>query len=230
MQETAHFLSDLGRLGDKGKVSAADQAHHPGTGQALPQSLEASLGHQQVAIPGHYQGWHAHPFQSARHVILFGQAEAVNHDALIGLPASVGHKLKKRTRFLTLSKEQVEELVNEGIISRQGIARQHRAGDPVQKPSIKVSADSLNCKPPQATGKTSRELQGQHATKGYPHQSGTFQAVPFQKFGQVFYQICETKSTPQGKAIILTAQVVTNNAVIFRQTPGQRAQQLKTAG
>ena len=65
----------------------------------------------------------ADTFQPAIHVELFHQAQPVGHHALVGLPALPGDKLEQRAGLLTTTEEEVEKLVDEGVVRWQGKAR-----------------------------------------------------------------------------------------------------------
>jgi hypothetical protein len=91
--------------------------------QALCQVSDTALRDEQITITHQNERRCLNAPESFSHVVRFNQAKPVRHHALISLPALPGYKLKQGIGSLAAAKEQVEELIDEGIIRWQWVPR-----------------------------------------------------------------------------------------------------------
>src|SRR5262249_39455664 len=57
-----------------------------------------------------------------------------------------------------------------------------------------------------------------------------FQIVPFEKLGQVVDKVSQPEAAPQGKAIVLSAQLIADNAKVAGKNTSEWAEEFETAG
>jgi hypothetical protein len=103
-------------LGYEGQVPATGQAYVLRLVNAGSQFAQALGRDEEISVAGQDQRRYADMVKSARYIELFHEPEAMRHDALIGLPALPSDELEEGTGPLPAAEEQVEELVNEGVI------------------------------------------------------------------------------------------------------------------
>src|SRR5438874_7122434 len=104
----------------------------------------------------------------------------MRHHALIGLPALLRHKFKKWIGLLPASKEQVEELVDEWIVRRQRVAREHETSDLMQQAALKSRSHTLHHQTTESLRIARGKLETQNASERNPKQGWPFQAVPIE--------------------------------------------------
>src|SRR4051794_32256757 len=101
------------------QMTALRDLDRPGLGQGVGELLESQRRDEQVAVPCQSQCRYAHGRQPAREVGMLDELEAMGHHALVGLPALPGDEIEQRARWLLAAEEEVEELVDEGVVRRQ---------------------------------------------------------------------------------------------------------------
>src|SRR6516165_5923033 len=109
----------------------------------------------------------------------------MRHDALVSLPALPRDEVEQWPLFLLAAEEQVEELIDKGIVRRQGIARQDHSGDSLEQPALKSRACALHHQPAEPMRKATRKFQGQDTPERDAHHCGPLQTMPFQKLAQI---------------------------------------------
>jgi hypothetical protein len=77
--------------------------------------------------------------------------------------------------------------------------------------------------------KTCCEFEAENGSKGNTTNGWAFQAMPIQKLCQVSGQVGQSETPPEGKAVVLTAKLVTDYAIVLGKQPGQGAEKFKTA-
>src|SRR5208282_2015207 len=89
-----------------------------------------------------------------------------SHDALVGLPDSFDYKVRQRSRLGLGSVQEIEELIHELVVRRQGEPLQHSAGDggPDRAPELGVCP--LHDERTKARGMLDRQFQSDGASKG----------------------------------------------------------------
>jgi hypothetical protein len=105
---------------------------------------QTAFGHKKIAITREDERGHVDSLETARDVELLDQAEAVGHDALIGLPALLGDELEQGARLLARAKKQIEKLIDEGIVGRQWIAGKHDPGHLLKQAALEAASRSLH--------------------------------------------------------------------------------------
>src|SRR5262249_10224699 len=151
------------------------------------------------------------------HVELLDETEAVGHHALVGLPALPRHEMEQRPGFLPATEEQVEELVDEGIVRGQRHSGKHGAGNPVQEPALETGADALHDQVLEPVRVAGGEFQGQDAAERHAKDARALQAMPVEELLQVADQVAKAEGTPQGKAILLAPELVADDAKVAGQ-------------
>ena len=119
----ASDLSGIGSGLGSANAAAAAQAHGPRVPQAPGHRVESLWTDEHVAVPGQQQRRRPHGPESAGEIHLLRQLKPMRHHALVRLPALPRHEIEKRPRLLLRPEEEVEELVDERIVRRQGVAR-----------------------------------------------------------------------------------------------------------
>src|SRR6266542_5208306 len=135
LQETAHFFGHPSRLRHEGEMPGIGQTHQARAFQPVAEGLEALPGYEQVAVACEQQGRHPDATEPVDDVELLDQSEAMRHHALIGLPALGRHELEQRPLLLA-AKEEVEELIDEGVVYRQQKTRPDRAGHLLEQAAL----------------------------------------------------------------------------------------------
>src|SRR5262245_42032022 len=99
-------------------MPAPPQLNHLGPRDSLAQGAQTAVGNQPIPVADHDQRRDFDSLQLAFHVELLNHSKTMRNNRLIGLPALAGDKMEKRPGPLSTPKEQVEELVDKGIIGR----------------------------------------------------------------------------------------------------------------
>jgi hypothetical protein len=153
----------------------------------------------------------------------FRQAETVRHDSLVRSPALLGDKLEQGPRPLAAAKQEVEKLVDKGIIEGQRIAGENDAGHLLDKPRFKPGPCTLDNKSFQGMRFSGRQFQSEDSPKRNPHHHGCFQAVVVEKLLQIPDQVQQAEPPAQGKTIVFPPKLVTQNAIMLGQQAGYRS-------
>ena len=102
-------------------------------------------GHDHVAAAGQDQRRHIDPPEPIGDVERFQLGQPLGHDALVRLPDPLDHEIDQRPRLGLRSVEQVEELIDERIVARQGKpledAPRDRRADRSVKPRLRPVQD-----------------------------------------------------------------------------------------
>jgi hypothetical protein len=77
--------------------------------------------------------------------------------------------------------------------------------------------------------KTCCEFEAENGSKRNTANGWAFQAMPIQKLRQVTGQVGQSETPAEGKAVVLTAKLVTDYAIVLGKQPGQGAEKFKTA-
>jgi hypothetical protein len=147
------------------------------------------FGDEQVSVAGQDQRRYANAVQSRGHIEPLNEPETMGHDALIGLPALPSDELEERPRPLSAAEEQVEELIDKGIIRGQRIPREDEAGHRLKQTMLETGADALHSERAEPAGKPGCEFQAQDPAERDAQQGGTLKAMPVEDFCQILNKV-----------------------------------------
>ena len=153
----------------------------------------------------------------------------MSHHSLVGLPAQARHEVNQGARLHPPAEQEIEELVDEGTIARQRVARQDDAGDLLQQSVLEACAHALEDQGRQTSRQASSQFQRQYPAERNAQDGRALEAVPVEEFAKVVDQVSQAEVTAQGKAIVLTPQLVGDDVKMSSQPAGQRPQQLEAA-
>src|SRR5262249_13345883 len=146
------------------------------------------------------------------------------------LPALPRHELEQRAGILPPPEEEVEDLIDEGVVAGQREAGEAPAGDALEQAALEARADTLDDQAAQAGRIACCELQRQDAAKRHAEDRRALQPEPADELGEVLDQFGEPKSLAQRERVFLAAELVADDTEIAREQTRQRSKQLKPAG
>src|SRR5262249_960888 len=126
------------------------------------------------------------------------------------------------------TEEHLEELVDEFIVGRQGVIFQYKSGHKLQQAFFQPGAHALNTEATKTIRIRSRVLHSNDAAKRQTEYIPLLKAQPFHKFRQVLDKLVHSKSASESKTIFFTAQLVSDYAIIRRQSASERRYEINS--
>src|SRR4051812_30316120 len=125
----------------------------------------------------------------------------MGHHALVGLPALASDEMKKGVALLSSAEQQIEELVDEGIVGRERKAVEHGARDGLKQVVLESGSRALDDEAIQSMPIARGVLQRQHPAKRHAENGWRLQALPIDKLRQVVDEVGQLKRLPKRETI-----------------------------
>ena len=153
----------------------------------------------------------------------------MGHDALIRLPALLRYELEERPRSLALPEEQIEELIDEGIIGRQRIAIENHSGYVLKQTSLETGARPLNSQSSEAAWKPGSIFKSQKTAEGNAQNGCLLETKPIDYFTKIANQVRQAELSAHGKTVVFASKLIGDYLIMLGQQTGQRSEKLNSS-
>jgi len=102
-------------------------------------------------------------------------------------------------------KKQIEELVDEGIIGWQRVARQNQTRDALEQTRLEARSDSLQDQRLHPPGPTHSQIECHDAAKRHTHNRGSLQTEPVDQFMEIIRHVGKAKVATKRKTVVFAA-------------------------
>ncbi len=176
---------EVAAVGQKADVPCPVKRFEARAGDQTRQRLLLGRRDDHVARAGHDQRRRVDPPESFRNVVRLQQGESTGRHALVGFPATIDHKLGRRTGFGRAAVQQVEKLVDEAVVGRQRKPLQHSPRDRRGECRPKPRPSAVDDQRADLLGLLARQLQRDRAAERDAQDRRPFQPKTPHYFGQV---------------------------------------------
>ena len=123
------LANNLARMSQKANVPCALDDLEAGARDRLGKPFLPGCRHDCVLGTGKHQSGNINLPEPVGDIKSLKLGQTPSHDALVGLPDSFDHKVRQRSRLGLGSVQEIEELIHELVVRRQGEPLQHSTSD-----------------------------------------------------------------------------------------------------